>query len=213
MKEEFEKKVYELLEKLDLKIKLKIVYIKDSYNSLFVESKSEEFILYVDIEEIYKKRLEFEPFILHELYHIKQFLNKFPIIITNESKFFIIQKIITDLYVDLDLIRDNYYQEARVLFLHRINNLKKIVNSDLNFEDIYRIGLLYFEGNNVFKNECVQIEDNFIKINDKRAKKKIKDIYTIINKHYQEKNNLYEELIKFEDSKKELLIFDNKIII
>lgn len=213
MKEEFEEKVYELLEKLNLKIKLKIVYIKDSYNSLFVESKSDEIILYVDIEEIYKKGLKLEPFILHELYHIKQFLNKFPIIITNESKFFIIQKIITDLYVDLDLIREHYYQEAKDLFLHRINNLEKILNSDLNFEDIYRIGLLYFETKNVFKNECVQIEEKITKINDKIAKKKIEDIYAVINKHYKEKNILYEELIKFEDNNKEMLLFDNKIII
>lgn len=213
MKEEFENKVYELLKKMDLKIELKIVYIKDSYNSLFVESKPKEFILYVDIEEIYKKKQKLEPFILHELYHIGQFLNKFPIIITNESKFFIIQKIITDLYVDLDLIRDGYYQEAKFLFLHRINNLEKIINYDLNFEDIYRIGLLYFEAKNVFNNEYVQIEENILKINDKLVKKKIKEIYTIINKHYQEKTTLYEELIKFEDNKKELLLFDNKIII
>lgn len=213
MKEKFESKVYELLEKLDLKIKLKIVYIKDSYNSLFVESKTEEFILYVDIEELYKKRIKFEPFILHELYHIKQFLNKFPIIITNESKFFIIQKIITDLYVDLDLIRDNYYQEARVLFLHRISNLKKIVNSDLSFEDIYRIGLLYFESKNVFKNECVQIEKLILKINNKLAKKKIEDIRDVINEHYKEKHIVYKQLIKLEDSNKKVLLFDNNIII
>lgn len=213
MKEKFEKKVNELLKKLDLKIVLKIVYIQDLYNLLFVESKSEEFVLYVNIEEIGKKKLKLEPLILHELYHIRQFMNKFPILLTNESKFFIIQKIITDLYVDLDLLRDNYYQEAKILFLHRINNFEKIINSDLNFEDIYRIGLLYFEAKNLFYNECIQIEENIIKISDKLSKKKIEKIYAIINKHYQEITNLYEELIKLEDREKKILLYDNKIII
>lgn len=213
MNEEFKKTVYKLIKQLDLLVDFKIVYIKDSYNSLYVKQEQAKFVIYADVEEIALKRINIEPLIIHELYHIKQFLSKFPMIISDDNRFYIIQKIITDLYVDLELIKDNYYNEAKELFLYRIKNIDKILGTNLNTEDIYRIGLLIFEANNIFKTENVEIENKILKIENNIVKNKIETIYEIINKNYQETIELYKNLIKVEDNKKEIILFDEKIII
>lgn len=213
MKEEFEKKVYEILKEVNLIKELEIIYIKNTYDSLFVKYEQKKIKLYVDIEEIYLKEIKLESLIFHEIYHIKQFLDNFPMIITNESKFFIIQKVVTDLYVDLELIKDDYYNEAKCLFLHRICNLEKIINKQLNNEDIYRIGLLYFESRYIFKDENIQIENIIKKINSKKVKEKIYNIYKVIFENYNENIRLYEELLKIEDNKKKILLYNNTIIV
>lgn len=212
MKERFEKTVCELIKQLDLLVDFKIVYIKDSYNSLYVKQEQERFVIYVDIEEIALKKINIKPLIMHELYHIKQFLAKFPMIISDDNRFYIIQKIITDLYVDLELIKDNYCNEARELFLYRIKNIDKILCA-LNTEDVYRISLLIFEANNIFKTGNVEIEKKILKIENNITKNKIDTIYGIINKNYQDIIELYKKLIKIEDNKKEIILFDEKIII
>ena len=213
MKEIFEKTINKIAKKINLLVDLEIIYINDKYNSLYIKQTMDKFVLYVDIDEIYKTNLEIEPLIIHELYHLKQFLNNFPMIVSNETNFFIIQKIITDLYVDLELIEDDFYDYAKALYLHRINNLRKIIHHDLNREDSYRIGLLYFESNYIFKNEYINIEEYLIKIKDETMKDKIKTIYKIFVENYQKKIVLYEKLINLEEKNKKILLYDNKIII
>ena len=213
MKEEFVKKLNEILNKLNVYIEYEIIYIKDNYNSLYVRKYLDNFLVYVDIEEIFNKGIDIEILIYHEIYHIKQFLESFPMIVSDNKEFAIIQNIVTDLYVDIKLIEDGYYEKAEKLFLYRLNNIKKVIKHNLDNEDIYRIAFILFELNNLFLKQKINLEAEIQNINKTIQKNNIYFIYEIILKYYNNPTELYSKLIKFKNPKKEIICFNEKIII
>ncbi|MDO5556017.1 MAG: hypothetical protein Q4G09_05160 [Clostridia bacterium] len=213
MEEDFVDILNKILYELDFYINYKIEYIKDKYNSLYVKKYLNDFIIYVDIEEVFNKDIDLEILLYHEIYHLKQFLNNFPMIVSIDKAFSIIQNIVTDLYVDIKLIEDDYYEKSEKLFLYRINNIKEVVKKSLDDDDLYRIAFVLFELNNIFIRQKIKLEQEINKISKIAQKEKIYIIYGIILKNYKDPTKLYYELINFKNPKKKIISFNEKIII
>ena len=146
MKDYFYEKINYLLNKLNIKIDYEIKKTDDEYNFLFVQKKYDKYYFNVNDKKIDIDLIDI--FLLHEIFHIIQFEEKFPMLILSDNtmKYSIIQKIITDLYNTEKMIEANYLNEAFTLHQYRLNNLKlknlKMNKIDLiQFEDAYRIVL------------------------------------------------------------------------
>ena len=220
MKDYFYEKINYLLNKLNIKIDYEIKKTDDEYNFLFVQKKYDKYYFNVNDKKIDIDLIDI--FLLHEIFHIIQFEEKFPMLILSDNtmKYSIIQKIITDLYNTEKMIEANYLNEAFTLHQYRLNNLKlknlKMNKIDLiQFEDAYRIAYIIAENDIFFKNKDKKENIEFDDLKKEFFNKKTKEIYEIIIDYYNKKdiNGMYLNLLKTINPQININYLDKNIII
>ena len=127
---------------------------------------------------------------------------------------FLVQHIITDLYVSKNMRETGFNNAAKQIFISQTKNIENLLKSSSSLEKILRFSLMLSE-NTLFENNNDQI---LKKINSKISStelQKIKEIVNIILREYKKGNvfRMYESIIKFLFPKLVLYSFDNMIIV
>ena len=117
------KTLVSIIDKLLLKLNVQVNYViienDNQQDFLYVINKQNMIEFHVNFSRIKKRDLK--TYLYHEIYHIKQFNKNFPVLLLSKDKgdYSIIQKIITDLYVTDQMIKDNIYSIAYKVFKKR----------------------------------------------------------------------------------------------
>lgn len=209
-----------IIDKLLLKLNVQANYViienDNKQDFLYVINKQNTIEFYVDFSRIKKRDLK--TYLYHEIYHIKQFNKNFPILLLSKDKedYSIIQKIITDLYVTDQMIKDNIYSIAYKVFKKRLNGLCTNIGSIQGIEKIYKTAYIMAEWKIFFNKK------NYI-INARRIKKvkkmlrntKIDHVFNILVKEYKSEDimKMYYNLIKSMNTNVSVNMLENKIVI
>lgn len=214
------KTLVSIIDKLLLKLNVQVNYViienDNKQDFLYVINKQNIIEFHVNFSRIKKRDLK--TYLYHEIYHIKQFNKNFPVLLLSKDKgdYSIIQKIITDLYVTDQMIKDNIYSIAYRVFKKRLKGLCTNIESIQGIERIYKTAYIMAEWK-IFFNKKIYI------INTRRIKKvkkmfmntKINKIFNILVKEYKNEDimKMYDNLIKSMNTNVSVDILENKIII
>lgn len=211
---DIKKVINKILIENNINIEYNVILTNDMYNILYVNKNNNKYIFYANIEEIENRQFDLEVILYHEIYHIKQYLNNFPMIVSDNQKFSIIQKIITDLYVSIDLIDDEKYEKAYILFKYRSHKIQEKSFDRKNIEDNFRLAYMLFESKYIFKEDEEKINNKILNMNEE-SKEKINKIFYVLKENYEKKDiiSMYYELIKLMDKNQSFMMFQNNIII
>lgn len=212
MKDSFYEKIEKLLKKSNLNVDYEIRKTNDEYDYLYIQKENNKILFNINYEKANNQMIDI--FLLHEIFHVVQYKQKFPMLVLSEKtkRFSIVQKIITDLYNTEMMLDNKYLNEALILHNYRLNNANLKINNLKEFEDVYRVSYIIAENEIFFKN----IKNDFIKkIKKKFINEKTKEIYEIIIDKYNKKdiNGMYLDLLKTIENNINLSYFDKNIII
>lgn len=214
------KTLVSIIDKLLLKLNIQVNYIiienDNKQDFLYVINNQNIIEFHVNFSRI--KKGDLKTYLYHEIYHIKQFNKNFPTLLLSKEKedYSIIQKIITDLYVTDQMIKDKIYNIAYRVFKKRLKGLCKNIASIQGMERIYKTAYIMAEWEIFFNKK------NYI-INTRRVKRvkkmfmntKINKIFNILVKEYKNEDimKMYYDLIKSINTNVYVYMLENKIII
>ena len=214
------KTLVSIIDKLLLKLNIQVNYIiienDNKQDFLYVINNQNIIEFHVNFSRI--KKGDLKTYLYHEIYHIKQFNKNFPTLLLSKEKedYSIIQKIITDLYVTDQMIKDKIYNIAYRVFKKRLQCLCKNIASIQGIERIYKTAYIMAEWEIFFNKK------NYI-INTRRVKRvkkmfmntKINKIFNILVKEYKNEDimKMYYDLIKSINTNVYVYMLENKIII
>lgn len=148
------KKVLEdIIKKQNLEVKCEIIETKDDVDIIYVQQQGEIFYLYINYTA-FKKKLPLKTTILHEVFHIKQYLEKFPmlILLTDNKDLNLIQNIVTDFFVTKEMCYHGYSKEAKNIFIDRMEKLKDVIIKNKSKDILFKAGYILSESKEFFYN-------------------------------------------------------------
>lgn len=183
---------------------------------LFVENTNMGFCLFYSDKFFLYSPIKRRAFLLHECFHIFQYLKKFPMLLcsSKKRKVFLVQHIITDLYVSKNMRETGYGNAARQIFISQTKNIEKLLNSSSPSERVLRLSLMLSENILFEKNNSQILKKIKSKISFTEFQK-INEIVNIILREYKKDDvfRMYAAIINFLFPKLVLCPFDNMIIV
>ncbi len=209
-------KTSRLICKVGVDVSLSVKKSQSERNFLFVEKTNEGFCLSYNNKLFLYPPVIRRAFLLHECFHIIQYLENFPMLLHPNKKgnIFLVQNIIADLYVSKNMRAAGFEREAKSIFNIQVKNIEKLLKAKSSQERILRLVLMLSEAS--FFEKC---QDRILKklkgkltINEQ---KKVTEINAKVAERYSKNDiyGMYEAIIKYLFPKYSLCSFDNMIIV
>jgi len=215
------KKVLEgIIKEQNLKVECKVIETKDEVDIIYVQQQGEIFYLYINYDAL-KKKLPLKTTILHEVFHIKQYLKNFPmlILLTENKDINLIQNIITDFFVTKEMSCHGYSKEAKDIFIDRMEKLKDVIIKNKPKDILFKTGYILSESKEFFYNTY---DDLLCFLEKHILNEEMKVVYQIqrllCDLNIQKLNNdiiieSYIKLINIYDKHFKINIIENRVLI
>lgn len=205
------------MKKIGNNVVLSVKKKRSKKDFLYIQNTNQGFCLFYNDRFLAYSYAKKRAFLLHECFHVFQYTENFPMLLcdTKRKSLFLVQHIITDLYVSKHMRAAGFKREAQSILSVQVRNIGELFNSRSPIERILRLSLMLSE-NSLFEHQ--NNEQMFALIEKKTSSKelqKIKEIVNIILREYENNDvhKMYKSVMALLFPKIVLYPFDNMIIV